>query len=59
MAEVADIPSLIRKYCIIKKKRKKGKSQTGYSDPNWLCSCISGVFCNMRDTNLWRNIMHN
>ena len=53
-SEVADIPLLIRKYCIIKKKRQES---------NWplsrLCSCISGVFCNTPDTDLWRNIMHN
>ena len=32
-------------------------------ESNWplsrLYSCISGVFCNMQDTDLWRNIMHN
>ena len=26
---------------------------------SWLYSCISGVFCNTRDTDLWRNITHN
>ena len=30
MSEVTDIPSLIRKYCIIKTKQNKGKSQTGH-----------------------------
>ena len=53
MSEVTDIPLLIRKYCIIKKRQES----------NWplsrLCSCISGVFCNTRNINLWRNIMHN
>ena len=49
---MTDIPLLIRKYCIIKKQ-----------ESNWplsrLYSCISVVFCNMRDTDLWHNIMHN
>ena len=30
MSEVTDIPLLIRKYCIRKKEKEKGKSQTGH-----------------------------
>ena len=36
-------------------RKRKGKSQTGH----WAdCSCIFGVFCNTRDTDLRHNIMH-
>ena len=52
MSEVTYIPLLIRKYC-------KTKKQESNWPLNRLYSCISGVFCNTRDTNLWCNIMHN
>ena len=55
MSDVTDIPLLIRQYCIKKKKKRQ--------ESNWplsrLYSRISGVFCSARDTDLWRNIMHN
>ena len=47
------------KYSFIDKEilyNKKRKSQTGH----WAdYSCISGVFGNKRDTDRWRNMMHN
>ena len=47
-SEVTDIPLLVRKYCIIKNKKRQ--------ESNWplsrLYSCIFGVFCNKRDTDL-------
>ena len=48
MSEVTNFLSLIRKYSIKKEKRQES---------NWplsrLYSCISGVFCNMWDTDRW------
>ena len=48
MSEVTDIPSLIRKYCVIKRQASNWPLSRSHS-------CISGVFCNMRDADLWRN----
>ena len=55
MPEVTDIPFLMRKYCIIK---KKGKSQTGHC-ADFIQAFLVLSVCNTRDTDLWRNIMHN
>ena len=45
MKDVTNIPSLIRKYCIITRVRAKLATEPLYS-------CSSGVFCNMGDTDL-------
>ena len=40
-----------------KKKKKEGKSQTGlWADS--IHAFLVSEFCNMRDTDRWRNIMH-
>ena len=54
MSEVTDIPLSMRKYCII----KKGKSQTGHW-ADFIQAFLVLSVCNTRDTDLWRNIMHN